>query len=635
LAPSRNRLARLKLHSLIFGHPLETKYAEQHRVGILASIPVFGSSLVSTQGYAPDEMLYVLGGLGAAGFATMMPTTLGVIFLLLSIMLVYRKTIQKYPHGGGSYTIAKQYLGENYGLLAGAGLILDYILTVSVSVSSAVENMTGVFTFLASTNHKVITICAIILFMTIVNLRGLKESAALFALPVYLYLVSIFVLVAVGVYKVIFFGVDPTYTAKTLATSGNGLTVFIFLRALAGGTTALTGIEAVSNGVAAYKAPAQKRAITTLFLLGAIVAVGLSGMSFLAAKYHIIPTSANTAMNQLGLIVFGKGILYYILVACAAVILVIAANTSFAGLPILLNLMAKDGYVPRYFKNLGDRLVFSKGIWVLSAISILLIILFHGNTHTMIPLYAIGVLISFALTGVGLAKHTWHTKGKGWISDFLIFSFGGGVSFLVFAVFLSTKFFEGAWMIVLLLPIMVFFFRSIAKVYQREITSIKVTPEDIKQFNEKIAKVSQRRVNIDLSEYNSKIVVPVFDMNKIVLKALTYAYDLTPLAVAVHVASDPERAAKLQKKWKENGIMVPLEIVESPYRATVQDLLSYLDQLEKCPDFETIILAIPEFVPERFWQNFLHNQTGQMMKLLLLLNKNILVTSIPYHPPTE
>jgi Ca2+/Na+ antiporter len=253
----------------------------------------------------------------------------------------------------------------------------------------------------------------------------------------------------------------------------------------------------------------------------------------------------------------------------------------------------------------------------------------------MIPLYAIGVLISFALTGVGLAKHTWHTKGKGWISDFLIFSFGGGVSFLVFAVFLSTKFFEGAWMIVLLLPIMVFFFRSIAKVYQREITSIKVTPEDIKQFNEKIAKVSQRRVNIDLSEYNSKIVVPVFDMNKIVLKALTYAYDLTPLAVAVHVASDPERAAKLQKKWQENGIMVPLEIVESPYRATVQDLLSYLDQLEKCPDFETIILAIPEFVPERFWQNFLHNQTGQMMKLLLLLNKNILVTSIPYHPPTE
>ncbi|MHB8074422.1 APC family permease [Desulfosporosinus fructosivorans] len=629
------KLTHFSLYTLIFGNPLKSQNAEEHKVGILASIPIFGSSIISSQGYSVDEMLYVLVALGAIGFAQVSKVSLGVILLLVSIMLVYRKAIQKYPKGGGSYTIAREFLGVNYGLLAGAGLTLDYILTVAVSVSSAVENITGVIPWLATTpNHKVVAIVAIIIFMTIINLRGLKESAALFALPVYFYLFSVLALVGVGVYKIVVFGVDPAMITPPIATPTHALTLFVVLRALAGGTTALTGIEAISNGVAAYKAPAQKKAIMTLFVLGVIVAVGLSGLSFLASKYHIIPTPHNTVMNQWGLIVYGQTIMYYMLMVCSALILVIAANTSFAGLPILLNLMARDGYAPRYFKNLGDRLVYDKGIWLLTIIGILLVIIFKGDTHLMIPLYAVGVLIGFALTGIGLAKHTLELKDRNWLGDFVIFSFGGVVSSIIFVVFLITKFREGAWIVAVILPAMMIFFQHVHTVYEIEKDAIHPSAADIEQFTNRIAEINQRRESSDLSEYRNKSIVPVFDINKVVLKALLYAFESTPLVTAVHVASDMERAEKLRKHWNESNIGIELEIIESPYRAVIKDIIIYIDQLESDLRWTSITVVIPEYVPNKILQNFLHNQTGQLLKLLLLLRKNIYVTSIPYHPPT-
>ncbi len=364
--------------------------------------------------------------------------------------------------------------------------------------------------------------------------------------------------------------------------------------------------------------------------------MGLVGMVFLASKYQLIPHDNNTIINQLSLLIFGKTILYYILMAGIAIILVIAANTPFVGLPILLSLMARDGYAPRYFKNLGDRLVYSAGIWTLSIIGIFLIVVFQGDTHSMLPLYAIGVFISFSLTGFGLAKHCIESKHKGYIQDLAIFLFGGTISFLVFLIFLITKFTEGAWLVAIIIPLLMFFFNIVAKVYRREITLIKPTKEDIAEFNIEIDRISnRRRSNVDLSEYRSKIVVPVFDLNRIVLKALQYGYELTPLISAVHIASDKERTDKLQKHWKQSNIQIDLVVIDSPYRATVQDLLQYLDTLEKDPRYSTVTLVIPEFVPPKLWQNFLHNQTGQLMKLLLLLRKNILVTSLPYHPPEK
>lgn len=633
---NNNRILWFKLRTLIFGHPLATQFAEQSKVGVLGGIPIFGSDLISSQGYAPDEILYILLLAGSLGYAYVMKVSLVIVLLLTSIFLVYRKAIKKYPQGGGSYTIAQAHLGGTAGLLAGAALSVDYILTVAVSVSSAIENLTGIFPWLALTPHKVIADCLVIAFMAWINLRGLKESARLFAIPVYLYIVSLIALIGTGFVEILLHGVTPQIPAHLINTNASSMTWFIFARAVAGGTTALTGIEAVSNGVTAFKAPAQKRAIKTLLILSFLVAGGLIGLAYLAGAYHVVPSEGNTTLNQLGLIIFnGQTIPYFILMGTAAAILVIAANTPFAGLPILLSLMARDGCAPRYFKNLGDRLVYSVGIWTLFIISIFLIIIFQGDTHMMLPLYAIGVLLSFSLTGTGLARHVWQEKGKNWISDFSIFAFGGALSFLVFLVFIITKFTQGAWIILIVLPLLVLFFRGIQSVYRGEIYDLEVTPEELAQFQRHVAKVKRRRANAEISEYRNKIIIPVYDLNVMVLKALKYAYALTPQVTAVHVASDPVRAAKLLKHWSENHMEIPLEIVDSPYRATIKDFLAFLDKVERKTNYDTITVVIPEYVPVKLWHNLLHNQTGQLIKLMILLKKSILVTSVPYHPVAD
>ncbi|ODA41286.1 APC family permease [Desulfosporosinus sp. BG] len=631
---NNNRLLWLRIRTAIFGHPLATQNAEDAKVGVSGGVPVFGSDIISSEGYAPDEILYVLLLVGSLGYAYVLKISIAIVLLVISIFLVYRKAIQKYPEGGGSYTIARAYLGENYGLIAGASLTLDYILTVAVSVSSAIENLTGIFPWLAPTEHKVLADCLIIIFMAWVNLRGLKESARLFALPVYLYIATLALLIGTGLVEILVHGVTPSAvaTGHIAASSANGITWFILARAFAGGTTALTGFEAVSNGVTAFKKPAQKRAIRTLMILGVIVSLGLIGLTYLAGAYHLVPAEGNTVLNQLGVIIFGKTIPYFILMGTAAAILVIASSTPYAGLPILLSLMARDGYAPRYFKNLGDRLVYSVGIWTLFLVSSLLIIVFHGDTHSMLPLYAIGVFISFTLTGTGLAKHTWQERGEKWLVDFAIFSFGGVISFLVLIIFITTKFRQGAWIILVIMPLLVLMFRAIRHVYKCEIREVEVTTEALESFQRHVTKLKRRRAHVELADYRNKVIVPVYDLNLIVLKTLKYAYALTPQVTAVHVASDPNRAAKLLKHWTEHHIEIPLEIVDSPYRATVHDFLNYIDQVEKKGHFDTITVAIPEYVPERLWQNLLHNQTGQLMKLMLLFRKSILVTSVPYHP---
>ena len=629
-----NKLFSLKLRTLILGHPLSTQNAEESKVSVGGGVPVFGSDIISSEGYAPDEILYVLLLAGTLGYAYILKISLVIVLLVISIFLVYRKAIQKYPEGGGSYTIAKAYLGENFGLIAGASLTLDYVLTVAVSVSSAIENLTGIIPWLAPSGHKVLADCLVIMFMAWINLRGLKESARLFAFPVYLYIATLALLIGTGLVEILVHGVTPTAvaTGQLASSSVSGMTWFILARAFAGGTTALTGFEAVSNGVTAFKQPSQKKAIQTLLILAIIVSLGLIGLTYLAGAYHLVPTEGNTVLNQLGLIIFGKTIPYFVLMGTAAAILVIASSTPYAGLPILLSLMARDGYTPRYFKNLGDRLVYSVGIWTLFLVSSLLIVVFHGDTHTMLPLYAIGVFISFTLTGMGLAKHTWKERGEKWKSDFAIFSFGGVVSFFVLLVFITTKFMQGAWIILLIMPILVLMFRGIRYVYKMEIQNLEITPQAADDFHRHVKKIKRRRSQIELADYHNKVIVPVYDLNLIVLKTLKYAYALTPLVTAVHIASDPSRTAKLLKHWSEQHMEIPLEIVDSPYRATVHDLLNYVDNVEKSGNFDTITIAIPEYVPEKLWQNILHNQTGQLMKLMLLFRKSILVTSVPYHP---
>lgn len=624
-----------KLRTLLFGHPLSSQNAEQSKVGVLGGIPIFGSDIISSEGYAPDEILYILLLAGSLGYAFVMKVSLVIVILLASIFLVYRKAIQKYPQGGGSYTIAQAYLGETAGFVAGAALSVDYILTVAVSVSSAIENFTGIMPWLAPTPHKVIADCLVIIFMAWINLRGLKESARLFTLPVYLYILSLIALIGTGLIKIMIYGATPQIPAHMINTNASSMTWFIFARAVAGGTTALTGIEAVSNGVTAFKTPAQNRAIRTLLVLSVLVAGGLLGLTYLAGVYHLVPDEGNTILNQLGQIIYGLTIPYYILMGTAAAILMIAANTPFAGFPILLSLMARDGCAPRYFKNLGDRLVYNVGIWTLFFISVFLIIIFQGDTHMMLPLYAIGVLLSFSLTGIGLARHVMHEKGKKWVSDFAVFAFGGALSFLVFLVFIITKFTQGAWIIMIVIPLLMLLFRGVKNVYRSEIHDLEVTPEALAQFQRHVAILKRRRAHSEISEYHNKIIIPVYDLNLMVLNALNYAYSLTPQVLAVHIASDPDRADKLLKHWSAKNIAIPLKIIPSPYRATVKDFLTFLDTFERNTNYDTITVVIPEYVPEKLWHNILHNQTGQFMKVMILLKKSILVTSVPYHPEKD
>jgi amino acid transporter len=471
MAPRGQSLMWLRIRTALFGSPLTTEKVEHSRVGVLGGIPIFGSDIISSQGYAPDEILMVLLLAGAVGYSYLMKVSLVIIILLASIFMVYRKAISKYPQGAGSYVISKNNLGEMFALIAGSSLTIEYVLTVAVSVSSAIENLTGIFPILAT--HKILACWIIILFLTWINLRGLKESAKLFALPVYLYIASLALLVFTGISEIFLYGVDPTIVSQNMQKTAEGsisvMTWFIFARAFAGGTTALTGFEAVASGVSAFKIPNQKRATQTLFILALIVGAGLAGITFLAGSYHIVPSSGNTALNQLGLIVFGKTIFYYVLMGCAASILIIASNTPFAGFPILLNLMARDTYAPRYFKNMGDRLVFNTGIWTLCLISVPFIIFFKGNTHSMLALYAIGVLLSFSFTGFGMARYVLHDKKKGWQSDLVIFLFGGLLSFFVFLIFIITKFTQGAWLVLIIIPLLVAFFYMISRVYKHEI----------------------------------------------------------------------------------------------------------------------------------------------------------------------
>lgn len=631
-----NRLFWLRLRTIVFGHPLRMSHAERTKVGVFGAVPVFGSDLISSQGYAPDEIFYVLLLAGSAGYAYVTKVSLVIVLLLASLFMVYRKAIQYLPQGGGSYLVSHTYLGPNFGIIAGAALTLDYILTVAVSISSSIENLSGMIPWLEQPDHKVVACLLLILFMAWINLRGLKESAYLFALPVYLYVASVALLIITGIYQIIF-GVqlpNAPATALTVSNAG-GMTWFLFARAMAGGTTALTGFEAVSSGVSAFKAPAQKRAIRTLFLLASVVALGLLGLTYLGGVYHIAPTAGNTVLNQLGQLILGNSLFYYILMGSAACILVIAANTPFAAMPILLSTMARDGYAPRYFKNLGDRLVFSVGIWALMIISMLLILLFKGNTHMMMPLYAIGVMISFSLISFSLARYTWQGKSGKWKSNLLIFIFGGTLSFIILLVFIITKFTEGAWVALLLIPVLYFIFFTIKKIYKREIAVTKITKEALEDFHLTIERVKQRREGVDLAEYQNHFIIPVYDINLIVLKACKYAYSLTPNVTAVHIASDPLRAEKLKRHWAEKQMEIPLEFVDSPYRATVHDFIAYLSEVERNNEYTTITVVIPEFVPEKLWHNMLHNQTGQLMKLMLLLRKSIIITSVPYHPATD
>lgn len=596
---------------LLIGKPKNTNQLINERLSKKKALAVFSSDALSSVAYATEEILLVLVLAGAVALPYSLPIAAAILGLLAILVLSYRQTIYAYPSGGGAYIVAKENLGTNPGLVAGAALIIDYILTVAVSVAAGVAAITSAFPALH--DHKVFIALFFIWILTLLNLRGITESATIFALPTYLFIFSIILLLGTGIIKLLMYG-PPSVPVMPAGTLSSGVTVFLILRAFSAGCTALTGVEAISNGVPAFRRPESRNAAATLTIMASIIVILFGGITFLANIYHILPSTTETVISQIAATVFGRNIFYYFIQISTAMILFLAANTSFAGFPMLASVLGKDGFLPRQLAMRGDRLVYSNGIITLAAIASLLIILFKGEVHALIPLYAVGVFLSFTLSQSGMVKRWISQKHSGWYWHALINGVGMVVTGIVLIVIAVTKFISGAWIVIALIPILVIFFKKIHEHYINIAKELAFHGETIEEPT------------------RQKIIIPIASLTRVVAQTVDYAKTLSPDIVAVHAGVDEEKAERLKKKWEEYEPDIPLVILASPYRSILDPIINYIDEQEKLTaPRELITVLVPEFVTRKRWQYFLHNQTGLMLKTALLLRKNVVVASVPYH----
>ncbi len=608
---------------LLVGRPLANSEADHQRINKKIALAVFSSDAISSTAYATEEILFVTA-LGtsslALGLNTLIPIGIAVAILLTVVVTSYRQTIFAYPSGGGSYVVSRENLGERASMLAGASLLIDYILTVAVSISAGVAAIVSIPAFRQFENDRVIIGLFLIALITVANLRGLKESGSIFAGPTYLYIFVLTLMVGIGLYKS-FFGHIATIPfekdhAEVLLESGGSLGLFLILKGFASGAVALTGVEAISNGVPAFQKPEPRNASNTMIWMGLILGTLFLGTAILAHHLRPFPSHESTVFSQMGVAVFGKSNpLYYILQFATAAILTLAANTAYADFPRLSSLIAKDGYLPRQFATRGDRLVFSNGILFLAGAASLLLIAFGGLTNKLIPLYAVGVFTSFTLSQIGMVIHHRKEREVGWRRGIAINSFGAFCTFVVLLIVGITKFVSGAWVSILVVAIVMGVFALIKRHYARLNDSLELTAADVRP-----------------EAVNHTVVVLVGRLHKGVLRALAYAQSMRPTHLtAVCIADDEDEAAALMEKWAELKIQMPLEIVHSPYRDLVGSVEQFLDELDDRWADDTITVLIPEFVVSKWYENALHNQTALALKIALLQREGVIVTSVPYH----
>jgi amino acid transporter len=612
-----------KLRKFLIGKPLKSEEIHGEKFNVPFGLSILSSDAISSVAYASEEILWVLVPIiGFAAYQLMFYDALGIIGLLLILVFSYRQTITSYPSGGGAYIVAKDNLGVIPGLVAGASLSVDYILTVAVSVSAGTAAITSAFPSLLS--HRISIALFFVALLMVGNLRGVRESARIFAFPPYLFIFAMLSMIVYGIYKVRVLGYVPEVPSN-LPQQVSDVTVFLFLRAFAAGCTALTGVEAVSNGIPNFKEPAAKNAIKVLFLLAAIIFIMFGGISYLATIYHTVPSIDKTVVSEIAVQVFGTGFMYYFVQAATAIILVLAANTAFSGFPLLLAIIAKDGYTPRQMKQRGQRLSFSNGIIFLSAAAALLIIIFRGETHYLIPLYAVGVFISFTLSQSGMVVKWFKQKqsDKKWFLKASVNGFGAIITFVTVIIIGVTKFLTGAWIVLVLIPVLVYLMIRVKDHYQNVTKGLKLEPG--------------RVPDLILSKHAARhFIVLVESLNQAVFKAIDYAKCLSDDIVAFHVSIDEEETEKLKKRWEEYNIGIPLVIKDSPYRELIKPLLDYIESDEHSSKWgEMITIVMPQFVVEKVWENALHNQTSMLIRTRLLNHNvegyaNITVISVPY-----
>ena len=655
------------LKQLIVGSPLATELSAHQRLTKKTALAVFSSDALSSTAYATEEILLVLAVAVAFGqtyaFHYVIPISICIVVLLAIVAISYRQTIHAYPSGGGAYIVAKDNLGTMPGLVAAAALLVDYILTVSVSVSAGVMAITSAAqgTSLAWLDAHKVALCLLsITIIALANLRGIRESGALFALPTYGFLISFLLMIGFGFFHYLTYGgaapVPPGGGATAEGYRLQPISLFLLLGAFSNGCSALTGVEAISNGVPAFQQPESKNAAITLMWMATLLGVMFLGTSILAYLYGVHPRENETVISQFARIMFTGplGWFYYVVQGTTAAILILAANTSFADFPRLGSLLARDRFLPRQFAHRGDRLVFSNGIVILAILAGILVVVFDGDTSRLIPLYAIGVFLSFTLSQAGMVKH-WLKEGAAlrssppmtpvmervsppkaelvsqageqaaheaviteavhWKKSIAVNGLGAVATFIVLAVFIATKFIHGAWVVVVLIPLLVLMFLRIQKYYANLRAELVVT-----DFSR-------------LPPVKNRVIVPISSVNKVAVEALSYGRAIAHTSVtAIYVDFDEEVTREISKqweKWKPEGI--ELVILPTPYRSFLQPILSYIEEEERKQSDEVITVVIPEYLPMQWWQNFLNNQSALLLKGRLLFKERVIVVSVPYH----
>lgn len=640
------------LKRLLVGSPIRTARLTHERLTKKTALAIFASDALSSTAYATEQILLVLAAAYVAGegiaFSRVVPISIAIAVLLVIVAISYRQTIHAYPSGGGAFIVAKDNLGTLPGLIAGASLLVDYILTVSVSVAAGVEAITSamVGTRFAELHYHRVPLCLFFIgFIMVANLRGVREAGAMFAAPSYAFIFSFLALIVFGLVR---YYLNPAIVpipndADLKIAEGyhaQPLGLLLLLGAFANGCAALTGIEAISNGVQAFKNPESKNAATTLSWMAVLLIVMFLGASFLAQLFHIHPLQHETVISQIGRVVFTGpvGWFYYVVQATTAAILILAANTSFAGFPRLASLLARDRFLPRQFATLGDRLVFSNGIVLLAIFSGFLVWAFRGDTSRLIPLYAVGVFLSFTLSQAGMVVHWWREGktlqtlrakaranpdeaisrskvGKShWRKYLVINGVGAIATFVVLLIFIITKFVHGAWIVVLVIPLLVWMFLRIHRHYVE------------------VAQQLSTEGLTGLRPLHHEVIVPISGIHRGVIAALEYAKSIAPHHVtAVYVNLDDEATQKLREKWQQWGSGVNLVVVASPYRSLGRPLFNYVDRVRRSAPGVVITIVLPEFVPARWWQNLLHNQNTLFLKGALLFKRGVVVTNVPYH----
>jgi amino acid transporter len=620
----------------LIGHPLSTADAPHETIGKLIGLAVFASDALSSTAYATQEILVILAAAGTLAFGYVFPISIAIVVLLAIVAISYRQVIHSYPDGGGAYIVAFDNLGSFAALIAASSLLTDYILTVSVSISSGVAQIVSAYP--ALDEYRVpIAVVAVLLIM-LINLRGVRESGAAIAIPSYFFIIMLYALVGTGIIRFLLGSLGMVENPPLLESLEPlaAITPFLILHAFSSGTAALTGIEAISNGITAFKEPRSKNAGTTLVWMALILSSLFVSISFLTGQVGAVPSEQETVISQLARTIFGgQGILYLAIIFATTVILILAANTAFAGFPRLGALMAKDGYLPRQLTYRGSRLVYSYGIVSLALIAILLVVIFQASVSRLIPLYAIGVFLSFSLAQIGMARRWWKSgklqPGKkiveagstiryeaNWRTKMFSNGFGALCTTIVMFIFAITKFRDGAWVVLLLIPILVVIFQRIKRHYRRLANRLS-----LKKFGGPPPQATRHRVILTISGVHQGSV-----------EALRYARMLSYDVTAVHVSIDPEETAKVRKRWETWGEGTRLVIIDSPYRLFLEPLLDYIKEIvDQRQSNETITIVVPEFVPSERWHNLLHMQTARLLQSELISHPGVVVTNVPYQVP--